>query len=52
MESFWDYQSEQLSADGKKQFVELGKLHFKGKGEFEKNFNDWASGNSRNNKKE
>ena len=52
MESFWDYQSEQLSADGKKQFVELGKKHFKGKGEFEKNFNDWASGNSRNNKKE
>lgn len=48
MESFWDFQAEQLSAEGKRQFKELGKKLFKGKGEFEKNFNDWANGNSRN----
>ena len=52
MESFWDFQRDQLSGEGKKKFVELGKAHFKGKGEFEKNFNDWASGNSRNKKEE
>lgn len=52
MESFWDFQVEQLSPGGKGAFIELGKKHFKGKGEFEKNFNDWASGNSRNNKKD
>lgn len=52
MESFWDFQRDQLSGEGKKKFIELGKKLFAGKSEFEKNFNDWASGNSRNNKKD
>lgn len=52
MESFWDYQVGQLSPSGKAPFIELGKKHFKGKGEFEKNFDNWASGNSRNKKED
>lgn len=52
MESFWDFQVGQLSPGRKGPFIELGKKLFKGKGEFEKNFNDWSNGNSRNNKKD
>lgn len=50
MESLWDEQVKKLSADGKSKFIAAGKKSFKGKGEFEKNFDAWASGNSRNNK--
>lgn len=52
MESLWDKQTEKLSGESKKQFIEAGRKAFKGKGEFEKNFEAWATGNSRNKKED